>query len=79
MHRLNRAQIALSNKFNSTSVIVTSTSLEEGTKILLGDVAQTRLDVPCHVPPFDLAHDIPRGILQLVIASIHFLLMFMLM
>jgi hypothetical protein len=53
---------------HSTSVIATSTSLEERTETLLEDAAQTRLGLPWHhAPPFDLAHDIPRGILQLVV------------
>ena len=80
MRRLNRAQIALSNKFNSESVIATSTSLEERSKTSLEDDIQTRLGLLWHhIPPFDLAYDILRGVLQLVIASIHFLLMLMTM
>ena len=62
-----------------TSVIATSTSPEERTETLLEDAAQTRLGLPWHHAPFDLAHDIPRGILQLVVASIHSLLMLMTM
>ena len=40
---VNGTQIALSNKFNSNSVIAGSTSLEERTKMSLEDAAQTRL------------------------------------
>jgi hypothetical protein len=80
MHRLNHAQIALSDKFNSNSAIVTSTSLEGRTKISLEDAAQTRFGLLWHqVPPlaFNLAHNIHRGILQLVVGSIRSLFMLM--
>ena len=46
MHKLNRIQIALSNKLNRTSVIATSTSLEERTETLMKDVAHIRLGLP---------------------------------
>ena len=80
MHRLNHVQIALSDKFNNNFVIATSTSLEDRTKISLEDAAQTRFGLLWHhVPPlaFDLAHDISRGILHLVVGSIRSLFMLM--
>ena len=46
VHKLNRIQIALYNKLNSTSVIATSTSLEERTETSMKDVAQIRLGLP---------------------------------
>jgi hypothetical protein len=80
MYRLKRVQIALSHKLNSTSVTATSTSLEERTKISLEDAAQTRLGLLWHhIPQFDLANDIPRGGLQLVVGGIHSLLMLLAM
>lgn len=80
MHRLNHAQIALSDKFNSNSAVVTPTSLEGRTKISLEDAAQTRFSLLWHqVTPlaFNLAHNIHRGILQLVVGSIRSLFMLM--
>lgn len=72
------AQITLSNKLNSTSAVATSTSQEERTNPSSSDTAQSQFGRLWHhaqVPPFILAHDIPRGILQIVIASINFLFM----
>ena len=72
------AQIALSNKLNKTSAVANSTSSEERTNPSSSDVAQPRFGWMWHhaqSPPFILAHDIPRGVLQIVIASINFLLM----
>jgi hypothetical protein len=71
------AQIALSNKLNcSTPVVATSASFEERTKPSSGGSVEPRLGwLRHHAPPLILAYDIPRGILQLVIASINFLLM----
>ena len=70
MRWLNRARIALSNKFNSNSVIATLMSLEEPFKTLSEGTIRTRLGLLWHhIPPFDLAYDILRGVLQLVIAS----------
>jgi hypothetical protein len=76
--RLYSAQIALSNKLNNTAAVATLTSSEERTNPSSSDAAQSRFGWLWHhaqVPPFILAHDIPRGILQVVIASINFLLM----
>ncbi|KAI0277560.1 Ctr copper transporter family-domain-containing protein [Russula aff. rugulosa BPL654] len=70
-----RAQIALSNKLNKTSTVAASTPSEERTNPSLSDAAQSRLWHHAQTPPFIFAHDIPRGILQIVIASINFLLM----
>jgi hypothetical protein len=67
-----RAQIALSNKLNST----TSASLEGHTKSSSGDSADPRPGGLRHnLPPFILAYDIPRGIFEVVIATINFVLM----
>jgi hypothetical protein len=66
------AQIALSNKLNST----TSASLEGHTKSSSGDSADPRPGGLRHnLPPFILAYDIPRGIFEVVIATINFVLM----
>jgi len=74
--RLYSAQIALSNKLNNASAVATSTSLEERTSPSSSNATQSRFGwLWHHAPPFILAHDIPRGILQIVIASINFLLM----
>ncbi|KAN0103854.1 copper transporter [Russula decolorans] len=73
-----RAQIALSNKLNHTSAVARSTSSEERTNPSSSDAVQSRFGWMWHhaqAPPFILAHDIPRGILQIAIASINFLLM----
>ena len=48
---------------------------EERTNSSSSDGAQSRLWHHAQTPPFIIAHDIPRGILQIVIASINFLLM----
>jgi hypothetical protein len=72
------AKIAPSNKLNNTSAVAASVSLEEHTNPSSLDTAQSRFGWLWHhaqAPPFILAHDIPRGILQIVIASINFLLM----
>jgi len=72
------AQIVLSNKLNKTSSMAASTPSEERTNPSSLDAAQSRFGWLWHhaqAPPFILAHDIPRGILQIVIASINFLLM----
>jgi len=73
-----RAQIALSNKFNNSSAVATSAPSEERTNPSSSDASQSRFGWRWHhaqAPPFILAHDISRGILQIVIASINFLLM----
>jgi hypothetical protein len=73
-----RAQIALSNKLNNVSAVAKSTSWEERTNPSSSDAAQSRFGWLWHhaqAPPLILAHDIPRGILQIVIASINFLFM----
>jgi len=72
------AQIAHSNKLNNISAVATSMPLEERTNPSSSDAAQSRFGWLWHhaqAPPFILAHDIPRGILQIAIASINFLLM----
>ena len=71
------AQIALSNKLNGgASVASTSTSLEGRANPSSGDSAEPRLGwLQRHVPPFILAHEIPRGISQVAITSIQFLFM----
>jgi solute carrier family 31 (copper transporter), member 1 len=76
--RLYSAQIALSNKLNNVSAVAKSTSWEERTNPSSSDAAQSRFGWLWHhaqAPPLILAHDIPRGILQIVIASINFLFM----
>jgi hypothetical protein len=73
--RLYSAQIALSNKLNKISAVAASTPSEERTNPSSSDAAQSRLWHHAQTPPFIIAHDIPRGILQIVIASINFLLM----
>ena len=76
--RLYSAQIALSNKLNNPSAVATSASSEERTNPSSSDAVQSRFGwlLPhAQIPPFILAHDIPRGILQIVIASINFILM----
>lgn len=70
------AQIAHSNKLNNTSAVAASKPSEE--RANSSDAAQSRFGRLLHhaqVPPFILVHDIPRGILQIIIASINFLLM----
>ncbi|KAH9985778.1 Ctr copper transporter [Russula vinacea] len=76
-HWCTRAQIALSNKLNGgASVASTSTSLEGRANPSSGDSAEPRLGwLQRHVPPFILAHEIPRGISQVAITSIQFLFM----
>jgi hypothetical protein len=60
--------------------VATSTSLEGRTKPLSGDFAEPLLGWLRHrAPPFILAYDIPRGILQLVVASLNFLFMLTIM
>jgi solute carrier family 31 (copper transporter), member 1 len=80
--RLYSAQIALSNKLNNSSAVATLASSKEransSSSSSSSDAAQSRSGWLWHhaqAPPFILAHDIPRGILQIVIASINFLLM----
>jgi hypothetical protein len=58
--------------------VAASTPSEERTNPSSSDAAQPPFGWLWHhaqAPPFILAHDIPRGILQIVIASINFLLM----
>jgi hypothetical protein len=69
------SQISLSNKLNNTSAVAASTPSEERTNPSSSDTAQSRLWHHAQAPPFIIAHEIPRGILQIVIASINFLLM----
>jgi hypothetical protein len=72
--------VILSKEFNNISAVATSMSPRGRTKPSSGDAAQasTRLTTSPH-SPFILAHDISRGILQPVIASINALLMIMVM
>jgi len=81
-HWRTRAQIALSNKLNAS---VVATSCDECTKPSLKEdetpqAAPPRPNVPWHqAPPFIVAYDIPRGIMQLVVASINVLFMLTIM
>jgi len=76
-HWSTRAQIAHSNKLNSGSSAVATSPSPEGTKPSSEGSADSRRDslLQYSIPPFILAYDIPRGILQVVIASISFVLM----
>ncbi|KAF8497756.1 hypothetical protein F5888DRAFT_1906543 [Russula emetica] len=77
-HWCTRSQIIiiLSNEFNSISAVTTSMSPKGHTKPSSVDATQAsaRLTMSPH-SPFILAHDISRGILQPVIASINALLL----
>jgi len=64
-----RAQVVLADKLNASAV---ATSLEERIRPSSSSASQPRPDV---APPFVVAYDVPRGIMQLVLASINFLLM----
>jgi solute carrier family 31 (copper transporter), member 1 len=61
------AKIALSNKLNNNSAV--------GRTNPSSAAAQSRSWHHAQAPPFIIAHDIPRGIFQIAIASINFLLM----
>ena len=57
---------------------MTSASPEERANPPSSDATQPRVSWLWHhaqTPPFILAHDIPRGILEVITASINFLLM----
>jgi len=69
MHWLCSAQVVLADKLNTSAV---ATSPEERIRPSSSGVPQPRPDV---APPFVVAYDVPRGIMQLVLASINFLLM----
>ena len=69
MHWLCSAQVVLADKLNTSAV---ATSPEERIRPSSSSVLQPRPDV---APPFVVAYDVPRGIMQLVLASINFLLM----
>jgi hypothetical protein len=71
-------KLILSNEFNSIFAVTTSMSPKGRTKPSSVDAVQAsaRLTMSPH-SPFILAHDISRGILQPVIASINALLMVM--
>jgi len=75
------AHIALSDKLNAS---VVATSCDECTNPSSKDetppAAPPRPNIPWHqAPPFIVAHDIPRGIMQLIVASINFLFMLTIM
>jgi hypothetical protein len=73
-------RLILSKEFNYISAVATSMSPKGRTKPSSGDAAQAsaRLTTSPH-SPFILAHDVSRGILQPVIASLNALLMIMVM
>ncbi|KAH9958117.1 Ctr copper transporter family-domain-containing protein [Russula dissimulans] len=81
-HWRTRALIALSNELNAS---VVATSRDECTKPSSKDAtplaaALPRPNLPWHqTPPFIVAYDIPRGIMQLVVASINVLFMLTIM
>ncbi|KAI9442854.1 CTR copper uptake transporter [Lactarius psammicola] len=70
-HWRTRAQIVLSNNVNASSVVTSEEC----------DKPSSKSSQPSHdtfrrrVPPFIPSHDVPRGIMQIVLASINFLFM----
>ena len=69
MQWLCSAQVVLADKLNTSAV---ATSPEERIRPSSSSAPQPRPDV---APPFVVTYDVPRGIMQLVLASINFLLM----
>jgi hypothetical protein len=75
MHKLCSAQISLANNLNTSLV---ATSPEEHNKSLSQDAQPAhprRASQRRSAPPLILAYDIPRGIIQVVLASINILFM----
>jgi len=68
-HWRTRALVVLADKLNTSAAL---TSPEERIRPSSSSVPQPRPDM---APPFVVAYDVPRGIMQLVLASINFLLM----
>ena len=68
MHSLCSAQIVLANRLNTSSV-ATSNKPSSKSSQPLHDTLRRR------VPPFIPSHDVPRGIMRVVLASINFLFM----
>jgi hypothetical protein len=72
MHRLCSAQISLANNLNNSSVA----SSPKKRKTSSSQAAQPRCDSQRRTtPPFVLTYDIPRGIIQAVLASVNILFM----
>lgn len=69
MHWLCSAQVVLADRLNTTAV---ATSPEERIRPSSSNAPQPRRGV---APPFVVAYDVPRGIMEIVLASINFLLM----
>ena len=63
------AQVVLADKLNTSAV---TTSPEERIRPSPSSAPQPR---PGMAPPFVIAYDVPRGIMQVVLASISFVLM----
>ena len=71
MYSLHSAQIVLANKLNISSVATS----EEGDRPSSKNSQPSHDTVRRRIPPFIPSHDVPRGIMRVIIASINFLFM----